>query len=564
MRNIYSKLDRLLSKRAKLILVILVLLSFVGACLETIGVTVILPYISFLSDPDYSIPDKYSFFLPNLAVENRFIFLTYVSAAILLVYLLKNIYIYALGIIKREYILREWNKTTCKVLDNYLSKPYLFYLSNNVNDISNRINNYTSKAFLLLGVLIDILSEIMVLMLLLVFLLFMDIRLTLIFGSVFVAFVVISKKVISRKIYQVGKVSNEVYSDMLKLVTEAVYGIQDIKLLKRERMVCDNYGKLARVNKQAEIRKMQLSTAPRHVLEIVSVAVLLLIVWFSFKTDNSGLSIAVISTASVALVRIMPSVSRLNRYISEMNYYLPALNDMCDDIFFQEGKAQPKSTTALVFGKEIVFKNVYFAYNDDDIILEDINFKITKGSRVGIMGASGGGKSTMANLLLGMLEPSQGGILVDGIDIRENLNSWYSLISYIPQSIFLLDGSILENIVFMRDIDIDKVWLALEKVRLKEFVSNMKDGLNTRIGDRGIRLSGGQRQRLGIARALYNDTQIFIFDEPTSSLDTSLESEVMDAIYSLEDKTIVIIAHRLDTLKECDIIYEVKDHQLVI
>jgi ABC-type multidrug transport system fused ATPase/permease subunit len=136
------------------------------------------------------------------------------------------------------------------------------------------------------------------------------------------------------------------------------------------------------------------------------------------------------------------------------------------------------------------------------------------------------------------------------------------MISYIPQSIFLLDGSILENIVFMRDIDMDKVWSVLEKVQLKEFVSNMKDGLDTRVGDRGIRLSGGQRQRLGIARALYDDAQIFIFDEPTSALDAELESEVMDAIYSLEDKTVLIIAHKLDTLKKCDIIYEVRDQQL--
>jgi ABC-type bacteriocin/lantibiotic exporter with double-glycine peptidase domain len=537
-------------------------LSFVGACLETIGVTILLPYISFLADAKYSISDSYAFLFPLLALENRTIFLAYVSAAVLIIYLLKNIYLYILEIVKRKYILGEWNKTTRKFLNNYLSKPYKFFLTNNVNEISNKINNYTSKAFLLLGVFMDILSEIMVLVLLLISLLIMDIKLTVVFGSVFISFVIISKKIISRKIYQVGEMSNEVYTDMLKLVTEAVYGILDIKLLKREQVVCDNYGKLAKMNLQAEIKKKRLSTAPKHILEIVAVAVLLLIVWFSYGSDGRGISIAVISTASVALVRIMPSVSRLNSYISEMNYYLPALNDMCEDMFIHGEQIQPEQKEALSFRKEIVLDHVRFSYNEDDIVLEDAALTIEKGSRVGIRGTSGGGKSTLANILLGMLEPSQGCVRVDGRDIRENLSSWHSLISYIPQNIFLLDGTILENVVFMRDVDIDKVWKVLEKVQLREFVENMKDDLNTRIGDRGIRLSGGQRQRLGIARALYDDAQIFIFDEPTSALDIELEAEVMDAIYSLDDRTVIIIAHRLDTLKKCDVTYEVRDRQI--
>jgi ABC-type multidrug transport system fused ATPase/permease subunit len=559
MRNVYSKLNRLLSKRAKLVFIILVILSFVGACLETIGVTVLLPYISFLADGDYTIPDKFAFLFPQSVVENRTVFLTYASVAILAIYLLKNLYLYVLGILKREYVLREWNKTTCKVLENYLSKSYRLFLENNVNDISNKINNYTSKAFLLLGVFMDILSEIMVLILLLIALLIMDIRLTLVFGSVFVIFIVVSKRVISRRIYQVGQASNEVYTDMLKLVSEAVYGILDVKLLKREQVICDHYGKLAQTNRQAEIKKLRLSTAPKRILEVVAVAVLLLIVWISYKADSAGISVAVISTASVALVRIMPSVSRLNGYISELNYYLPALNDMCEDMFSQGGNIQWEGKEPLDFQREIVFDHVSFSYNENAVILEDVNLKLEKGSRTGIRGVSGGGKSTLANLLLGMLEPKQGCIRVDGRDIRENLPSWYSMISYIPQSIFLLDGSILENVVFMRDVDEDKVWNVLEKVQLRDLVANLKDGLNTRIGDRGIRLSGGQRQRLGIARALYNDAQIFVFDEPTAALDTELEAEVMDAIYSLDNKTVLIIAHRLDTLKKCDVIYEVKN-----
>jgi ATP-binding cassette subfamily B protein/ATP-binding cassette subfamily C protein len=162
-----------------------------------------------------------------------------------------------------------------------------------------------------------------------------------------------------------------------------------------------------------------------------------------------------------------------------------------------------------------------------------------------------------------MLEPVRGMVCVDGTDIRGNISSWYSKISYIPQDIFLLDGTILENVVFMRDVDEAKLLKVLEDVRLMDFVSGLRDGINTRVGDRGIQLSGGQKQRLGIARALYNDAEIFIFDEPTSALDTETESEIMDFIYSLSNKTVIVIAHRLKTLERCDRIYEVEGHKVI-
>jgi ABC-type bacteriocin/lantibiotic exporter with double-glycine peptidase domain len=535
-------------------------MSFIGACLETIGVSVLLPYISLLSEADYTIPEKFAFLFPESVTRSRTGFLAYVSLVVLMIYLLKNIYIYALGVIKRKYILTEWNRTTCKVLDNYLSRPYLYFLATNVNDISNRINNYTTKAYLLLGIFISILSEVMQLCLLLVFLLFLDVKLTVAFGCVFLLFVIISRKIVSRKIYNVGRESNEVYADMLKTVMEAVYGILDIKLLQREPVICDNYEKLARRNMEAEVKKTKLTTAPKYILEVVSVTVLLILVWLSAGNGGEGISVAVLSTASVALIRIMPSVSRLNGYIGEMNYYLPAMNDICDDMFIRGQKTQ--TDAKLSFDKEITFEHIYFSYNGDVPVLTDVNLKISKGSRVGIRGASGGGKSTLANIMLGMLEPDSGCVRSDGTDIRENLSVWYSLISYIPQDIFLIDGSIQDNVVFMREVDEDKLWQVLEKVKLKDFVDGMKDGIKTRVGDRGIKLSGGQRQRLGIARALYNDAKIFIFDEPTSALDIELEAEVMDSIYSLDDKTVIIIAHRLETLEKCDAIYEVKGNNV--
>ena len=176
-----------------------------------------------------------------------------------------------------------------------------------------------------------------------------------------------------------------------------------------------------------------------------------------------------------------------------------------------------------------------------------------------LKGMSGGGKTTFANILLGLLQPDAGSVRVDGTDIHEHRAAWFPLVSYIPQDIFLMDSTIRDNVVFFREQDDSRVWDALEKAQLYDFVKALPHGLDTVVGEKGVRLSGGQRQRLGIARAVYQDAQVFIFDEPTAALDETLEKDIMDVVFSLENRTIILIAHRLHTLNRCDRIYEVGD-----
>ena len=184
---------------------------------------------------------------------------------------------------------------------------------------------------------------------------------------------------------------------------------------------------------------------------------------------------------------------------------------------------------------------------------------IPKGRIIGLKGMSGGGKTTFANILLGLLQPDAGSVRVDGTDIHEHRAAWFPLVSYIPQDIFLMDSTIRDNVVFFREQDDSRVWDALEKAQLYDFVKALPHGLDTVVGEKGVRLSGGQRQRLGIARAVYQDAQVFIFDEPTAALDETLEKDIMDVVFSLENRTIILIAHRLHTLNRCDRIYEVGD-----
>ena len=284
---------------------------------------------------------------------------------------------------------------------------------------------------------------------------------------------------------------------------------------------------------------------------------------------------ATLATFGVAAIRVLPSVNRINTYITEIAYATPSLDFVYDNL--QEGMktnaklAERKANSQkekLKLEDRIELKNISFHYPDTEKnIFTHANMVVPKGKSVGIMGTSGAGKSTIVDILLGLLHAQEGQITCDGVDIFKNYESWLAQIGYIPQSIYLIDESIRDNIAF--GIDADKInekriWEVLEESQLKEFVESLPEGLNTTIGDRGIRLSGGQRQRIGIARALYHDPEILVFDEATSALDNETEAAVMEAVNSFHGKkTMVIIAHRLNTIEKCDIIYKVENEKIV-
>ena len=280
----------------------------------------------------------------------------------------------------------------------------------------------------------------------------------------------------------------------------------------------------------------------------------------------------------VAAIRVMPSANRINTYISEIAYEQPCLDYLYENLNesmkadvngsvtgYDNGSRQHKEK--LTLQDKIVLDHITYAYpGTDKNIFTDAHMEVKKGQSVGIMGPSGAGKSTIVDILLGLLHANEGTITCDGWYIFDNYESWLAQIGYIPQSIYLVDESIRDNIAFGIDadkLDDKRIWEVLEEAQLKEFVEELPEGLDTTIGDRGVRISGGQRQRLGIARALYHDPEILVFDEATSALDNDTEQAVMDAVNSFHGrKTMVIIAHRLNTIEKCDVIYKVDDGQI--
>ena len=319
---------------------------------------------------------------------------------------------------------------------------------------------------------------------------------------------------------------------------------------------------------------------PRLLIETIFMAAMLLfIMLYMLRGGNIGILIPQLSAFAVAAMRVMPGTNRINTYLSEIAYAQPCLDylyenltsnmkaDVNGSVTGLTEAAQPELQSTKLQDK-IVLDHITYAYpNTEKNIFTDAHMEVKKGQSVGIMGPSGAGKSTIVDILLGLLHVQEGSITCDGVNIFDNYGDWLSKIGYIPQSIYLIDESIRDNIAFGIDadrIDDKRIWDVLEEAQLKEFVKELPEGLDTTIGDRGVRISGGQRQRLGIARALYHDPEILVFDEATSALDSDTEKAVMDAINSFHGrKTMVIIAHRLNTIAKCDVIYKVDGEKIV-
>lgn len=299
-----------------------------------------------------------------------------------------------------------------------------------------------------------------------------------------------------------------------------------------------------------------------------------IVLYISFGKDAS-LLVPMLTTFAIAAIRMMPSVNRINTYLTDISFFRPCLDYVYENMNINEISRRTNQTLQpadrskkMQLQNCIALKDIVYAYpNTNKLIFDKANMIVPYGKSVGIMGPSGAGKSTIVDILLGLLKIREGSITCDGVNIFDNYPAWLAQIGYIPQSIYLIDESIRNNIAFgiaEKEIDDDCIWQALEEAQLKEFIKGLPEGLDTTIGDRGIRISGGQRQRLGIARALYHNPEILVFDEATSALDNETEAAVMEAINSFHGrKTMVIIAHRLNTIEKCDIIYKVDAGKIV-
>ncbi len=372
-----------------------------------------------------------------------------------------------------------------------------------------------------------------------------------------------------------GQDNQDYYSGLYKWIYESVTGIKEIKVANKENYFINGYADCGAGYVNAVQKYNLYNSTPRLLIETIAIAGM---VGYMLVVMLGGTSIASLlpqlTVLAAAAARLLPSANRINNYLTSIAYFEPFLDNVSDNLqteihdksisYDSEDYRTKSEVEKLPVTKTIRMEDITYKYpGTDKLILDKATMEIPVGKSVGIVGTSGAGKTTIVDVLLGLLEPENGTITADGVDVMTNYRGWLKNIGYIPQTIFMTDSTIRKNVAFgvpEDEIDDNKVWQALKEAALDEFVKELPEGLDTQIGERGIRLSGGQRQRIGIARALFEDPEVLVLDEATSALDNDTEAAIMDSINRLHGrKTLVIIAHRLQTIEKCDMIYNIGD-----
>lgn len=579
--NLLQKINQIFDKKQKRQLVLLGFMIFIGGFLETLGVSTMIPVVTVLLTPEkvQEYIDKYEV-LGNICTVFHITSVNQVAVSLLLflmaVYVIKNLYLLFLVYRQNTFITQNRNNMISRVMAEFLNRPYEQYLGADIPTVFRITDSDIPQTFALMLAVLSLASEVVVSCLIFLVLLIQNVKMTLFVMFVFGVLTLVIVKVLKPRLNRIGVKNQEIQSRIAKWRIQATYGLKDVKVLNREEFFVRNYYETGKVGANVARNYAVLNNTPRLLIETIFIVSMLgyITIYINGGGDVSEM-MTTIATFGVAAIRVLPSVNRINTYITEIAYATPSLNfvyenlqqGMKTDAMLAERKANSQKEK-LKLDDKIELNHISFHYPDSDKnIFTDAHMVVPRGKSVGIMGSSGAGKSTIVDILLGLLHAQEGQITCDGVDIFKNYESWLAQIGYIPQSIYLIDESIRENIAFGIDadkIDEKRIWEVLEEAQLKEFIEELPEGLDTTIGDRGIRLSGGQRQRIGIARALYHNPEILVFDEATSALDNETEAAVMEAVNSFHGKkTMVIIAHRLNTIEKCDIIYKVENEKIV-
>ncbi len=579
--NLLQKINEIFDKKQKRQLVLLGFMIFIGGFLETLGVSTMIPVVTVLLTPEkvQEYIDKYDF-LSKICTTLHITSVNQVAVSLLLllmaVYVIKNVYLLFLVYRQNTFITQNRNNMISRVMAEFLNRPYEEYLGADIPTVFRITDSDIPQTFALMLALLSLASEVVVSCLIFLVLLIQNVQMTLFVILVFGVLTLLIVKVLKPRLNRIGSKNQAIQSRIAKWRIQATYGLKDVKVLNREEFFVRNYYETGKIGANVARNYAVLNNTPRLLIETIFIVSMLgyIAIYINGGGDVSEM-MTTIATFGVAAIRVLPSVNRINTYITEIAYATPSLNfvyenlqqGMKTDAMLAERRANSQKEK-LKLDDKIELNHISFHYPDSDKnIFTDAHMVVPRGKSVGIMGSSGAGKSTIVDILLGLLHAQEGQITCDGVDIFKNYESWLAQIGYIPQSIYLIDESIRDNIAFGIDadkIDEKRIWEVLEEAQLKEFIEELPEGLDTTIGDRGIRLSGGQRQRIGIARALYHNPEILVFDEATSALDNETEAAVMEAVNSFHGKkTMVIIAHRLNTIEKCDIIYKVENEKIV-
>ncbi len=577
MVHILKKLNVLLDKKQKRAMVGLIFLMIIGAILQTAGVGLLVQVVSVIIDEQaVQNNELVGLFYNLLGSKNYESFAITVMALLIVVFALKNIFLYIQQKVTFSFIYTNQFRTSERMMRNYLRRGYEFYLNADTAVVQRSITSDVNNMYALILALLQLLSDGVLSLFVVGYCLMTNGLMTILLAVSLVLVMWLIKRVLKPIMSKAGKDNQDYYSSLFKWISQTVQGIKEVKITCKEQYFVDEYCKCGKGYVNAVQRYSLYNNIPKLLIETVCIGVMMgyMIVMIASGAGTENM-LQVITTLGAAAFVLLPSVNRINNQINSIAFFEPFFMGVSDNLQDEIGDAKVDMSFAtdeeekLPLEKNIRLENIVYSYpNSEKLIFDHADLEIPVGSAVGIVGTSGAGKSTIVDILLGLLEVKEGTIYADGVDVKTQYRKFLKNVGYIPQMIFMLDDTIRKNVAFgVADdkIDEDRIWEVLKEAQLDEFVRNLPEGLDTGIGERGIRLSGGQRQRIGIARALYYDPEVLILDEATSALDNDTEAAIMDSINRLHGKkTLIIIAHRLQTIEKCDMVYRVEEGQATL
>lgn len=580
MRKIFQKMMVLLDARQKRQMVGIVILMLIGGVLESVGISLIAPVMEIVLQPEAVDQKPYLLFLYTFFhLHSTEQLAGLIMIALVLVFVIKNIFLYFMNVVQLRFVYTNQFATSRRMMINFMKRPYEYYLNADTSVIQRNITSDVNNMYGLILSVLQLTSEVIVFVCLVVILLSQDAQMTIFIAGLLIVVLMIIKYVIKPVMQRAGRENQDYYSGLYKWIEESVTGIKEIKIAGRENYFINGYADCGAGYVNAVQKYNLYNSTPRLLIETVAIAGMIGYMLFLMQTGVSIRQVAPsLSVLALAAARLLPSANRINTYTTSIAYFEPFFMNVSDhlqaeihdeDMTYDEHVYRRRETVEkLPLHREISLENISYKYPNTDVyILKEANLKIPVGKSVGIVGTSGAGKTTIVDVMLGLLAPAEGRILADGVEVRAHYKEWLKNIGYIPQTIFMLDSTIRKNVAFGvpdDEIEEERVWAALKEAQLDTYIRSLPDGLDTSIGERGIRLSGGQRQRIGIARALYEDPEVMVLDEATSALDGETEAAIMESINRLHGKkTLVIIAHRLTTIEKCDLVYRVGEQKAV-
>ncbi len=539
----------------------------IGAILEAVGIGTILPLISVIENENiFTKYPQIKEVANSIGIITHTQFIIAVSVLLIFVFVLKNLYLAWQLRLQINFSLKNQIYFSKMLMRNYLLKPYLYHLNHNTATILRNVNSSGEVIFANIYVsLFQLLTEIVTIGFIWIMISLIDLFTATIAAGFLLVILYFILRIFRKKIADIGEKQTQFSAVYLKWVNQGLGAIKETKILRKESYFLKKFSNAYEMYSEAYRKYLIINQTPRMLIEGIVVCSLLLLIIVKILLGTSTAEIVpLLGVLALAAFRLMPSINRIVNLSNTIKFNMPLFNEVYEDYIsiksnsdlFKNNCNIIKNVEKIKFNNKIKIENIRFNYSNNRKILENISFVIPKGAFVGIIGASGAGKTTFVDILLGLIRPNAGNIFVDNVDIHNNIRGWQANLAYVPQSIYLIDGTIKENIALgvpEDEVDHELIDKVLHMAELYDFIYSQPDNINTSVGERGVKLSGGQRQRIGIARALYQKPEVLILDEATSALDNETEKSITDTILKLKGKiTIIAIAHRTSTLEQCD------------